>query len=160
MPPFLCRGNAPEVARTSGSLMPMWAFEECGWFREELFIDQVDFEYCLRLRARGYQIAECEGATLLHTLGAPKIYSLFGRRLFGTTNHSAARRYYLARNRIWLLKKYWGLYPYWCAAACIATLKESLRILLVEDGRWSKLGRTALGVRDGLLGRMGKRVEI
>jgi rhamnosyltransferase len=148
------------VARTSGSLMPAWVFAECGWFVEELLIDQVDYEYCLRLRSRGYLIAECAGATLRHTLGAPSVHRLFGVRLFGTTNHSAARRYYLVRNRMWMLRRYWGEFPRWCVDACVATVKESVKILLVEDCRWSKLRHTALGVRDGVLGRMGKTVEL
>lgn len=154
------RGNALSVGRTSGSLMRTALFAECGWFVEEMVIDQVDFEYCLRVRRRGYEIAQCKDATLLHTLGAPRAYRLFGLRLFGTTNHSAARRYYLARNRIWMMKKYWARYPRWCSGLCVLTLKESAKILLVEDGRWSKLGHILLGLRDGVIGRMGMTVEL
>jgi rhamnosyltransferase len=154
------RGSGLLVGRTSGSLMRAPVFEECGWFVEEMVIDQVDFEYCLRVRRRGYEIAECRGATLVHTLGAPQVLRLFGVRLFGTTNHSAARRYYLARNRTWLLKKYWVLYPRWCSGLCVLTLKESAKILIVEDRRWSKLGHILLGLRDGAIGRMGMTVKL
>jgi rhamnosyltransferase len=148
------------VARTSGSLMAAWVFEECGWFVEELVIDQVDYEFSLRVRSRGYGIAECPEAMLLHSLGSPAVHRVFGRRIFGTTNHSAARRYYLARNRTWLLKRYWSAYPRWCAELCVLTLKESLKILVVEDRRWSKLGHTLLGLRDGVAGRMGMTMKL
>ena len=39
---------------TSGSLLPLSAFRQIGPFREELFIDFVDFEYCLRARSKGF----------------------------------------------------------------------------------------------------------
>ncbi|HEY0759334.1 MAG TPA: glycosyltransferase family 2 protein [Acidisarcina sp.] len=159
MPSTTLADGSLAVARSSGSLMPMWVFERCGWFIEEMVIDQVDYEYCLRVRSFGYRIIECE-AVLLHTLGKPKVHRLLGRRLFATTNHSAARRYYLVRNRVWLSRKHLMSNPRWCLEAGFATLKECAKIALVEDYRWSKLRYTFLGVRDGLIGRMGKTVEL
>ena len=49
------------VAITSGSLMPVEIFDRCGWFEEDLIIDRVDDEYCLRVRSMGYTIALCRG---------------------------------------------------------------------------------------------------
>ncbi|HEY0797047.1 MAG TPA: glycosyltransferase family 2 protein [Acidisarcina sp.] len=160
MQPVKEPGGELLVARTSGCLIPLWVFDECGWFIEELVIDQVDYEFCLRVRAKGYRIVQCAQAMLRHSLGAPMVHRVLGMRLFGTTNHNPARRYYLARNRTWLLKKYWASYPTWCSGLCILTLKEIVKILLVENRRWSKLGHTLLGLYDGVIGRMGMTVKL
>ena len=54
--------GGPFVTITSGSLLPIGAFEKCGYFKEELFIYTVDDEYSLRLRSRGYSIARSSHA--------------------------------------------------------------------------------------------------
>lgn len=65
---------AQEVARanTSGSLINLAAFSACGGYNEKLFVDWVDFEFCLRLREHGYRIVASPDAYLLHDLGHAK----------------------------------------------------------------------------------------
>ncbi|MCH7481067.1 MAG: glycosyltransferase family 2 protein, partial [Chloroflexi bacterium] len=57
---------------TSGALINVSAFETIGEFREDLFIDYVDTEFCLRARLRGYQILVACQARLMHQFGARK----------------------------------------------------------------------------------------
>ena len=40
---------------TSGNLLNLAAYLAAGGFKEELFIDHVDHEYCLRLNSRGFK---------------------------------------------------------------------------------------------------------
>jgi len=41
---------------TSGCLTSITAFKEVGRFRDDLFIDYVDIEYCMRLREKGFRV--------------------------------------------------------------------------------------------------------
>jgi rhamnosyltransferase len=149
-----------QVAMTSGSLIPISIFCEEGWFEESLFIDAVDFEYCLRLRSNGYSVEECPEAVLLHAPANFTEYRLKGFRLFSTPNYSAGRRYYRDRNTIWMLRKYWARYPSFLLSMLANSLKDGLKILLAENDKRVKMYHMALGVRDGLLGRMGKTIEL
>ena len=46
----------PQYVITSGSFIPISIFNDVGFMREELFIDFVDIDWCLRARAKGYEI--------------------------------------------------------------------------------------------------------
>jgi len=149
------------AAMTSGSLMPVWVFEKCGWFEEDLFIDEVDHEYCFRIRERGYAITLCENAILLHTYGAPRAHKIFGFKWIESRHYSAGRRYYITRNTLVMLQRYRKRYPVWSRGAHKRILlKEPIKILLVESDRFKKLVNLARGVVDACLGRMGKRVNL
>ena len=143
------------VAMTSGSLMPSWIFDRCGYFNEELFIDQVDFEYCLRVRKLGFLVLQSDHAALFHRPGSITSRSFFGIRLFGVSNHSAKRRYYMSRNEIWLMRRFWKDYPSWCLLAILRLVKETVKVFIAEEDRRAKLWNTLLGVRHGLEGRLG-----
>jgi rhamnosyltransferase len=150
--------GGPFVTITSGSLLPISAFEKCGYFKEELFIYTIDDEYSLRLRSRGYSIGLSANAVLLHVSGVPTYYRLFGRQLFQTTNYRPGVRYYISRNRIWMLRRYGARYPRWVRGAFRSSLIDLCKLAIAEDARWAKFRMIFLGFRDGMLGRMGKTV--
>jgi rhamnosyltransferase len=157
-PPF-ARDGSPEVAITSGSLMPMDIFDRCGLFEDDLFIDSVDEEYCLRARSLGYTLAFCRRAVLLHSLGSSKVHSVLRHR-FEATHHSAGRRYYMSRNRVIILRRYWGKHRKWCFETVKIFVRHTIHILLVEDNRFGKIRNIFRGVFDGLSGRTGHVVKL
>jgi rhamnosyltransferase len=152
--------GGPFVTITSGSLLPISAFDKCGYFKEELFIYTVDDEYSLRLRSNGYSIALSPHAVLLHTSGVPSYYSICGRRLFQTTNYRPGVRYYISRNRVWMALMYGARYPRWVRGAFRSSLIDLCKLAIAEDFRWAKVKMIFLGFRDGMLGRMGKTVTL
>jgi rhamnosyltransferase len=159
MPPVIEDGTLLVV--TSGSLMPLWIFERCGWFEEGFFIDAVDHEYCFRIQEQGYKIAVCENAILLHAPGAPKAHRIFGFKWIISQHHSAGRRYYITRNGLIMAWRYRKRFPSWSRSSIEAILlKDPIRILLVESNRVKKLVNVAHGIIDACLGRMGKRVNL
>jgi rhamnosyltransferase len=83
-----------------------------------------------------------------------------GSRLFRTSNYSAERRYYRDRNNIWMMRKYCTRYPSFFLSTLSNSLKDCVKILLAENDKRRKVFHMALGVRDGLLGRMGKTVQL
>lgn len=145
-----------QTAMTSGSLMRLSLFREQGPFVEELFIDSVDSEYSLRLRSCGYLIEECNDAVLLHSPGHPKVLSFCGIYLFKTANYSPIRRYYQDRNRIWLVRRYWKIFPKFCLRLFRDSFKENAKIILGESKKWSKCYCSGLGIADAIRGRMGR----
>lgn len=153
----LLADGSPMVAMTSGSLMPMWTFERCGWFLEDLFVDQVDVEYCFRLRSAGYLIARCDEARLLHAAGSPRTYrvSVFGS--FRATHHSPLRRYYITRNRLWIVRKYWKLHRDWCFPILKSIVADTIKLALAEHSKIGKLRCTFAGALDAMRGRLGER---
>lgn len=72
------RGAKVFSTMTSGSLVQRAIFEGLGLFVEELFIDHVDFEFCLRCNRHGYFILEAQQAVLDHSVGDPTIIQALG----------------------------------------------------------------------------------
>jgi rhamnosyltransferase len=146
-----------EIAITSGSLIPVSVFREHGFFEDGLFIDAVDFEFSLRVRSQGFHIEECNKAVLLHSPGTPKTCRFRGHYLFQTTNYSPLRRYYQARNNIWMVRHYWTKFPSFCLKRSFDIARDCVKILIAEDGKWSKLRAVWKGTLDGVAGRMGRK---
>jgi rhamnosyltransferase len=80
--PVFTEDESPFIAITSGSLIPMGTFQHCGEFEEDLFIDCVDDEYCLRARSLGYTIA-CITQWVLQSCDVHSGFAQFGRSITG-----------------------------------------------------------------------------
>lgn len=142
----------------SGSLIERTAFERLGGFCEVLFVDYVDHEYCLRARASGFQVALATRPLMVHSIGRATTHRLPGRTIV-TTNHPPVRRYYMARNRVILAKRYAFREPWWVLRSLLSLLWQTVVMLCVEDGRADKFCHLLLGVWHGLLGRTGPRPD-
>ena len=59
----------PQYVITSGSFIPMSVLDDMGLMREELFIDFVGIECCLRARVKGYEIVSFQRVEISHHLG-------------------------------------------------------------------------------------------
>lgn len=81
---------------SSGSLVPTEIFDKIGLMREDLFIDLIDTEWCLRATYKGYRIYSSTCAVLAHEIGQ-KTISFFG---FCVPLHTPDRRYYKAKNSV------------------------------------------------------------
>lgn len=152
--------GSPIMHSTSGALMPTWIFDRIGWFASEYFIDCVDFEYCFRIRAAGYLIVDTPQAVLLHAAGHPNRKFSFLGFTFRPTHHSAARRYYMSRNRIAVCRKYLSVFPSWVLRFMYDCSRETLKCFIGEKNRTRKFRNFLVGSWDGLTGRMGKREEL
>lgn len=153
-----CTGSLMDVSVviTSGSLTNLTVWDDLGGFADELFIDYVDTEYCLRaLRARKRIMVDCR-ATMWHSLGARKSVSLLGRTFF-PTNHSADRHYYIARNRVHVQRRHGLAVPHWLLFDIVSASYGTVRVLLTERQRAKKLSAMVRGTVDGVLGRYGPK---
>ncbi len=146
-----------ESVITSGSLLSLPAYAAIGPFRDEFFIDYVDTEYCFRARASGFRIIETRRPLMAHTVGSPSPHRVLWSTKW-TTNHSADRRYYIARNNTVLLREYgtantrsWRLKS---LARCFRLCK---RIALYETDKAVKIAAVGEGWWDAMCSRMGPR---
>jgi rhamnosyltransferase len=140
---------------TSGNLLSLRAFENTGKFMEKLFIDYVDHEYCLRLRQKGYTIIQVNDALLYHNLG--NIASVkIGNRKIHYSNHSALRRYYMTRNRVYVMSNYRRDFPSFYTKELLSMWKEIVKILLFEDQKFRKMKSVIKGIVHFKQGRFGK----
>lgn len=136
---------------TSGCLLNLQLYREAGPFLDELFIDFVDNEYCLRLRKQGFQVLRANLARLEHSVGDTRKYGPFI-----ATNHSPLRRYYKTRNRFLVFRRYFGAFPGHCLFDLVRLVKEIGSIILFESEKLAKLRMMWLGCCDFFRGRYGK----
>ena len=140
-----------ERAITSGSVVDVRIAEQLGGFDENLFIDEVDNEFCYRAQLHGYGILCLPQIHLQHHLGNPIPGTLFGVKFKGL-NHNKIRKYYITRNNIYVMKKYPRLRFY-----CFKELmKIIIKLLLVEPDKWNRILFMLRGIKDGVSGKMGK----
>jgi rhamnosyltransferase len=132
---------------TSGSLLNLEAYTRTGPFREDLFIDFVDHEYCLRLQQQGYKILVDNKVKLRHQLGNLSCHHFMGRRLC-TSNHNYLRRYYITRNRLEMLQLFKDQFPEFAASEKNKNVVEMVKVLLFEKDKLRKLKSFVLGYLD------------
>jgi rhamnosyltransferase len=142
---------------TSGSWLPLAAYSAIGPFREELFIDHVDTDYCLRARTKGYRVIKTRKQLMSHAIGAPTQHATpWGKKW--TTNHSADRRYYFARNDTVMLREYGNQGTVgWVWKSFRRSLRQCKRIALYEEGKARKIRAVLHGWWDGMHGTLGPR---
>lgn len=140
---------------TSGNLLRLSIFDSLGYFDESLFIDYVDIEYCLRCVSKGYTILEAKEAVLVHDIGFPVQHRFLWMRPTAT-NHSALRRYYFARNAIYVYRNYLFKQPAWVIQNAVILAKTFAVIALFEKNRMKKINAFIRGLADGLRNRMGR----
>lgn len=161
--PAAAAGTAPaseyrwlREAITSGDLVRASLYGEAGPYRSELFVDYVDFEFCLRLRRLGFRLLEAAGATLHHAMGNVLTTTFLGIPIVYTT-YAPARRYYKTRNRVWCWKTYGCRCPLWAARDLGQFLRDLAKIVITERTPGPHLRAVVRGLADGLLSRMGRR---
>jgi rhamnosyltransferase len=99
------RGDIPEEWEycdkviCSSNIISLSAWQEVKCFEEKLFIDEVDFDFCFKLREHGYEIIKFNSIFFFHTLGSGKRMILFSK-----DTHSSNRLYYMFRNRMYIIK--------------------------------------------------------
>jgi GT2 family glycosyltransferase len=140
---------------SSGTLLRSTAAEEVGLPRADFFMDFVDHEYCLRLRRHGYKIAVVTGSRLDHALGET-IQANFLVMKKQWAGHAPWREYYMARNEIFTIWKY---FPDWRTRSSVGRrlLRHALSVLLFGRQKLACLAMMCRGVADGRAGRLGIR---
>jgi rhamnosyltransferase len=144
-----------DLVISSGSLVRREAIEAVGLPRPDFFMDFVDYEYCLRLRRGGFQIAVVRDSHLDHVLGAPTKFKYLGHTTYWT-DHAPWRVYYMIRNEVFTI---WQYYPAWRnkGFALYRAVRYALSVLLFGKNKLACLGMIYRGWVDGRAGKLGIR---
>jgi rhamnosyltransferase len=132
---------------TSGNLLNLHAVKQIGGFFEDLFIDRVDHEYCLRLRMNNYRVIQVNSVVFDHPQGRMSKHFLFNRAYY-TTNYSPNRRYYITRNALYVIKKYGRIFPEYVKWERDIFLSDLKNIILFEKDKIDKLKMILRGYCD------------
>lgn len=141
-------------AITSGNLVDAEKIMTLGGYNEELFIDGVDFDICLRIRNKGGEIVQCNNAIMTHRLGKSIIFKIFNLE-FKYIQHSPLRRYYIFRNHFYITKKYFSANPKFVAKKNLFIILYLLQILVFDELKSNNLKMIWIGVLDFLQGKLG-----
>lgn len=143
-------GNSSEAREsitiiTSGTLHKASIFQAIGFYTEKLFIDCVDFDFVIRLHlSRKFKAVKVNSPLIKHHLGSP-----LKKLGIVSSNHSPKRRYFWARNTVYLNRKYLLKLPMWILKKDFFLVKDTLGIIIVEHGKKEKLKNIFIGIRDG-----------
>ena len=140
---------------TSGNIINLDAYEKIGGFKDWLFIDCVDTDYCMNLHKNGYKVLRLNNVIMKHELGNLVVHKLFGKE-YPCYNHNPIRRYYIVRNNLYINDMYKDLYPEYCAWLLRVQKGQVKRIIAFEKNKFKKLRMMYKGYKDHKKGIKGK----
>lgn len=137
---------------SSGMCVKKSILDVVGYMEDELFIDYVDTEWCLRAVGLGYKVFVTPKLVMQHEIGVDNIKLLKWR----IPVHSAKRRYYRIRNSFFL-----GRYKYIPKLVVFKEVTFSLLhqfiLVVLTDDKMQHLKSLYLGVKDGLFVKKVRR---
>lgn len=136
---------------TAGNLVRLKAWQKTGGFSEKLFIDGVDFDFCMKMGEAGFKILRTNNVCLLQEVGHGRKIPLPFHHQMSVLNHSPQRLYYIARNYLYIGRRY---HQRWHWAIEVA--KRMFIVACFEDNRREKLRAMFLGIRHYRQGKMGR----
>ena len=140
---------------TSGNLLNLKAYTKVGRFADDLFVDCVDHDYCLRLTQAGFKIFQVNKSVLHHKLGLISQFKLLHKTLT-TSNHSPLRRYYNTRNRFYIWNTYGDYAKEFVMEDKCSFRGEIRNILFGESERFAKFCMMIRGYLDYRNNKFGK----
>ena len=145
----------PQTVMTSGNIINLKAYKKVKGFNNDLFIDCVDFDYCLKLLQKDYKIVRLNKSILKHNLGRIKKDKVLFKEVTHS-NHNYIRRYYMTRNGLYINQKYGNEYPESCKYVVSEIKKDALKIVLLEKNKIEKLKSMYQGYKDFKNEKYGK----
>ena len=142
---------------TSGNIITLEAYKKIGGFKDWLFIDCVDTDYCMNLHKHGYKVLRLNKIVMKHELGNLVVHKLFNKE-YPCYNHNPMRRYYIVRNTMYINNMYKDIYPEYCQRLLRIQKGQVKRILAFEKNKFQKLKMMYKGYRDfkkNIKGKLG-----
>lgn len=139
---------------TSGTLVNVCFARAIGGFRSDYFIDQLDHEFCLRARANGGRVVISRKVLMTHSVG--EAGGAWVPLLGHLPNHSPLRKYYIARNSLVTIARYWRNEPDWCLRRAARLFLGLLLAITLEKQRLDKARAFMLGTLDAWQDKMGR----
>jgi rhamnosyltransferase len=137
---------------TSGMLVRRDCLRTVGRFREEFFVDWVDFDFCLRVHDNGFRVVQDTAVLLPHSLGDRREHRIGPWRTH-VLHYPVWRHYWIARNSTVLARERRAKDWRWSLGAVRYLARWTVKTALFERQRWGCLTALLAGTRDGIAGR-------
>lgn len=155
-----CTFEEQFIVITSGNFLNLHLFNSIGRFDDNLFIDVVDYDYCAKVKLAGCKTLLFKNILLEHQLGVlHKRKNVLTGKIKYKTEHNPQRAYYIARNYLYLARKYhkslpqeFGIFK----VINIVFIHDITKILLYEDQKLQKITAKFLGAYHFMIGKYGK----
>lgn len=155
-----CQYEEKFLVITSGNLLNLSLFNKIGRFEDKLFIDMVDYDYCLKVNSLGYKIYYFKDVLVEHNVGELlKRKNIFTRKIRNKIEHNPQRNYYKTRNFLYISNKYSNKFPKkinLIKAINILFIHEITKILLYEDKKLNKIIAKVIALYHFTINKYGK----
>lgn len=122
----------------SMSLWQIGVFERVGAYSENLAVDHIDTDYCLRVKALGLTILLNPRVEYRHTIGHRRAFRFLGREM-QAGGHGPWRRRMIGRNTAILGRRFALKYPAFAILCASRFAYEVIGILAAEPGKRAKV---------------------
>jgi rhamnosyltransferase len=142
---------------TSGSILNLMIYKNTGPFDERLFIDEVDSEYCYRLRLKGFRVCVVKSCFMKHHLGQDIWVRnwLVGPKVQRNI-HPPIRIYYMVRNFLLLNSIYKKEFPGEFKEKAKGLLNRLKNAILYSEKRSKVISFILRGIADYRKKKFGK----
>ncbi|MDH4943440.1 glycosyltransferase [Sulfurimonas sp. C5] len=158
----ICSYEEKFSAITSANLLNLKLFEKIGKFEDKLFIDLVDYDYCIKAQIHNFKVLYFPNIFVKHALGTVFLRkNLFTKKTRAKREHNPQRTYYFARNYLYLSSKYGKYFPKelnMLKILNILFIHEVTKILLYEDQKGAKLRAKFIGLLHFFTNKFGKYI--
>jgi len=141
---------------TSGNIISLYAYKVVNGFKNEYFIDAVDWEYCLNLNIHNFKVIRLNTIYLKHELGNATLHRTITNKDIVILNHNEIRKYYIVRNKLLISSQYFKYYPKLCLGYCKSILYDYKNVILYEQNKIIKLRYMTKGFIDFIFKKHGK----
>ena len=133
---------------TSGNILNVEKALSINGFDENLFIDEVDHEFCFRTTENRYTILQDYRIAINHTLGI--------KTKKGITLYAPIRLYYMIRNYLYLKNKYYKVHRDFFEKRERYLLKFYIKQFIFSKERFKAIKMTYLGISDYKRNKFGR----
>jgi rhamnosyltransferase len=130
----------------SFALFKLAALEQADYFLEPLVIDCVDTEICHRLTSLNFKVIADPQIAINHQIGSGQFIDAFNYRI-ANFKHNPYRRFFIVRNGIALIRRYYRVNRPWAFLATRRLLVSSLISLVSGPQRIQQMKAIARGTK-------------
>lgn len=141
---YSLKNEVVDFCITSGSLINIEDYYDVGGIDTNLFIGQIDQDFCCKLKNNNKKILRIGNAIIFQEAGNATEHKLLNRKI-KVPNYSPIRYFYYFRNERYLRKKYGKKYN----SFKVALYKYFIMVLLFEKEKFKKICQMIIGYYNG-----------
>jgi len=146
-----------KLVMNSASILNLDVLKEINFYSEDLFVDYVDIDICIKIRLNNYKVIRFNNLVLNHNLGKVVKYNLIFKKGFFNI-HSPLRLYYIVRDGLYLSKKYKEI-DFFKTIFLPVFKTKLIHLFIIRDSFFKRIKYIIKGYIDYKKGKKGKIEE-